>query len=88
MVFYRPYQKGGVPHDYEPDVQLGQNTVTDLRRWLDTLQAAHEAGKCPETIRRWARSGKLRVYRTVHNNRMLFRPDDVRRITQKKESKV
>ena len=56
--------------------------MTDLRRWLDTLQAADVADRCPETIRRWVRAGKLRAYRTRHNTRMLFKPEDVRRMTE------
>ena len=56
--------------------------------FLDTLQAAQEVGKCPETIRRWVRSGKLRAFRTRHNNRLYFRPSDVQTIMQKEESEV
>ncbi len=61
------------------------DTVRPSLRFWDTLEAARAADRCPETIRRWARSGKLRVYRARHNNRMLFRPDDVRRASQIEE---
>ena len=54
-------------------------------QWLDTLQAAYEAGRCPETIRRWVRSGKLRAYHTRHNNRMYFHLSDVQAVVQKAE---
>ena len=54
-------------------------------RWLDTLQAADVADRCPETIRRWVRSGALRAYRTRHNNRMYFHLDDVQAAVQKAE---
>ena len=53
--------------------------------WLDTLQAADVADRCPETIRRWVRSGKLRAYRTNHNNRMYFHLLDVQAAVQKAE---
>ncbi len=57
-------------------------------RFVDTLEAAAIADRCPETIRRWARAGTLRVYRPRHNNRMYFKPDAVRRRVQIEEYEV
>ena len=54
-------------------------------RWLDTLQAADVADRCPEPTRRWLRSGKLRAYPTRHNNRMYFHLGDVQAVVQKAE---
>lgn len=57
----------------------------DDPRFVDTLQAAAMADRCPETIRRWVRSGVLRAYRPRHSNRLYFRPQDVRKATEKVE---
>ena len=57
-------------------------------RFVDTLQAAAMVDRCPETIRRWVRSHKLRAYRPRHSNRLYFRPVDVRATTKKEEIEV
>ena len=60
----------------------------DDPRFVDTLQAAALADRCPETIRRWVRSRKLRAYRPRHSNRLYFRPVDVRAAIKKEEIEV
>ena len=68
---------GHVGHEPQGGVGSGAEISSEVRPW-SVAEAARWLGKTPETIRRWARSGKLAALGKLPDGEWRFDPHEVR----------